>query len=183
MFVSVTFPCQLSSNASSRSGRAIGLRPGITQQRKLHMQQIHNKLASALKLGLGAILALGFLSQVQAQDKKADPSGTWTWTVPGRNGGPERKLTLKLKVEGDKVTGKLAAPARGGETREVDIKDGQVKGDEISFKVVREINGNEITTKYNGKISGDTIKGKAETERNGEKQSRDWEAKRASENK
>ncbi|HTL54738.1 MAG TPA: hypothetical protein VL361_03630 [Candidatus Limnocylindrales bacterium] len=147
------------------------------------MQHIHNKLAFALKLGLGTILALGFLSQVQAQDKKSDASGTWTWTVPGRNGGPDRKMTLKLKVEGDKVTGKIAAPARGGETRETDIKDGQIKGDEISFKVVREVNGNEITSKYHGKISGDTIKGKVEVERNGENQSRDWEAKRGSETK
>src|SRR5947207_10306596 len=51
--------------------------------------------------------ALGFLSQTKAEDKKADPSGTWTWTMPGRNGGPDRKMTLKLKSEGDKVTGKL----------------------------------------------------------------------------
>jgi len=147
------------------------------------MQRIHNKLAFPLKLGLGAILVLGFLPQVQAQDKKADPSGTWTWTVPGRNGGPERKMTFKLKVEGDKITGKIAAPARGGEIRETDIKDGQIKGDEITFKVVREVNGNQMTTKYNGKVSGDTIKGKAEFDRNGETQSRDWEAKRGSDTK
>jgi len=133
--------------------------------------------------GLCAIFALGFLSQTQAQDKKADPNGTWTWTVPGRNGGPDRKMSLKLKVEGDKVTGKLTAPARGGEMRDTDIKDGQIKGDEISFKVEREINGNTMVSKYNGKVSGDTIKGKMEFERNGETQSRDWEAKRLTETK
>ena len=134
-----------------------------------------------VKFGLCAIIALGFVSQAHAQ--KADATGTWTWTVPGRNGGPERKMSLKLKVEGDKVTGKLASPARGGETRETDIKDGQVKGEEISFKVEREVNGNTMTTKYSGKVSGDSIKGKMEFERNGETQSRDWEAKRATESK
>src|SRR5262249_58499719 len=101
----------------------------------------------------------------------------------GRNGGPDRKMSLKLKVEGDKVTGKLTAPARGGEMRDTDIKDGQIKGDEISFKVEREINGNTMVSKYNGKVSGDTIKGKMEFERNGETQSRDWEAKRVTETK
>lgn len=138
---------------------------------------------SLIVSSLCAIFALGFLSQTQAQDKKADPNGSWTWTVPGRNGGPERKMTLKLKTEGDKVTGKLTAPARGGEMRDTDIKDGQIKGDEISFKIEREVNGNTMVTKYNGKVSGDSIKGKMEFERNGEKQSRDWEAKRATDTK
>jgi hypothetical protein len=103
--------------------------------------------------------------------------------MPGRNGGPDRKMSLKLKTEGDKVTGKLSAPARDGEIRETDIKDGKMNGEEISFKIEREMNGNTMTIKYNGKVSGDTIKGKVETERNGETQSRDWEAKRATETK
>ena len=138
---------------------------------------------SLIVSGLCAIFALGFLSKIQAQDKKADANGTWTWTVPGRNGGPDRKMTLKLKAEGDKVTGKLTAPTRGGETRDTDIKEGQIKGDEVSFKVEREVNGNTMVSSYKGKVSGDSIKGKMEFERNGEKQSRDWEAKRATDTK
>jgi hypothetical protein len=38
--------------------------------------------------------------------------------------------------------------------------------------------GNTFVMKYMGKVSGDTIKGKTEFERNGEKQEREWEAKR-----
>ncbi|PYK62802.1 MAG: hypothetical protein DME21_05160 [Verrucomicrobia bacterium] len=120
---------------------------------------------------------------VQAQDKKADPTGTWTWTTPGRNGGPDRKSTLKLKVEGDKLTGTLSAPGRGGQSNDSAIADGKLKGDEISFTVIREFGGNKITAKYNGKISDDSIKGKIETERNGQTNSRDWEAKRETEKK
>ena len=37
----------------------------------------------------------------------------------------------------------------------------------------------KMTTKYSGKVSGDTITGKAETEHDGQTQSREWEAKRA----
>ncbi len=128
-------------------------------------------------------MAVGFLAQAQAQDKKADPTGTWSWTVPGRNGGPDRKNTLKLKMEGDKVTGKLTSPARGGETRDTEIKDGKLKGDQVSFTVTREFGGNSFTQKYSGKVTADTIKGKVEFERNGEAQSRDWEAKKVTEAK
>jgi hypothetical protein len=109
---------------------------------------------------------------VQADDKKADPTGTWKWSQAGQN-GQTRESTLKLKLDGDKLTGKMAG--RNGDT---DIEDAKIKGDEISFKVVREVNGNKMTSKYNGKISGDSIKGKIETERDGNSRSRDWEAKR-----
>ena len=92
-------------------------------------------------------------------------------------------MTLKLKTEGDKVTGTLIAPGRGGQTRDTDIKEAKLKGDQLTFNVVREVNGNTMTSKYSGKISGDTIKGKIESERDGQTQSRDWEAKRATDKK
>ena len=145
------------------------------------MKRPQHALASLTQIVTCAILALGAV--VQAQDKKADPTGAWTWTTPGRNGGPDRKSTLKLKVEGDKLTGTLSAPGRGGQSNDSAIADGKLKGDEISFTVVREFGGNKITAKYNGKISGDSIKGKIETERNGQTNSRDWEAKRETEKK
>jgi hypothetical protein len=141
-----------------------------------------NSVSSILRLGVCALLALGAIAQ--AQDKKVDPTGTWSWTRPGRNGGPEMKLTLKLKLEGEKVTGKVTSPGRqGGDPVETDIKDGKIKGDEVSFTVTREFNGNTMTQKYSGKVTADTIKGKIESERNGQPQSRDWEAKRVVEKK
>jgi len=130
------------------------------------------------KVILCAVLATGFVNQVRAEDKKADPTGTWSWTMPGRNGGPDRKMTLKLKMEGDKVTGTLTSPGRGGQTRETDIKDAKIKGDELTFSVTREVNGNTVTTKYNAKITAEGLKGKIEFERDGQTQSRDWEAKK-----
>ena len=64
---------------------------------------MQNPLSSLLKLVTCAVLALGAFAQVQAADK-ADPTGSWTWTQPGRNGGPDRKSTLKLKADGDEDT-------------------------------------------------------------------------------
>lgn len=132
-------------------------------------------MKSLLKIVAGAIVALGFIAQVHA----ADVNGTWTWTQPGRQGGEGRKMTLKLKADGEKLTGALTMPGRqGGDPVEAAISDGKVSGDEISFNLVREFNGNKMTIKYSGKVSGDTIKGKSESERNGQANSRDWEAKR-----
>lgn len=128
----------------------------------------------------GALLALGTALQSQAADKKADPTGTWTWSVPGRNGGDPRTSTLKLKADGEKLTGTVSGGGRqGGQARDTEIEEGKIDGDQISFKVTREFNNNKITQKYNGKVSGDSIKGKIEFDRNGEAQSRDWEAKRS----
>src|ERR1051326_3208877 len=141
------------------------------------MKITQNAVTSLIRVAACVILSLGAV----AQDKKADPTGTWTWSTPGRNGGPERKSTLKLKLEGEKVTGTLTAPGRGGQSSDVSISEGKVKGDELSFEVTREFQGNKFTAKYHGKISGDSIKGKIETERNGQAQSRDWEAKRETE--
>ncbi len=105
--------------------------------------------------------------------------GTWTWTTPGRNGGPDRTTTLKLKTEGDKVTGEVSPFREGGEPTK--ISEGTIKGDEISFKVSREgrNGGPARVTKYTGKVSGDSIKGKMVVPtQNGEERTVDWEAKK-----
>jgi hypothetical protein len=139
------------------------------------MQLKPNVLPSLVKTVASALFGFVLLGQVLA----ADPTGTWTWSTPGRQGAEPRKTTLKLKLEGETLTGKITSPARqGAEARETDISDGKVKGDDISFNVVREFNNNKMTQKFSGKIEGDTIKGKMEFERNGQTQSRDWEAKK-----
>ena len=131
--------------------------------------------ARILTLAACAFVALSAVSQTQA----ADATGTWTWSRPGRNGGEAQKMTLKLKAEGEKLTGTLSSPGRQGAAAvDTEISDGKVKGDEVSFSVTREFNGNKMTSKYAGKVSGDTLKGKVESERNGQAQSRDWEATR-----
>jgi hypothetical protein len=129
----------------------------------------------------GAIVALLFAATLA---HAADANGKWSWVSPGRNGGADRTNTLTLKVEGAKLTGNIAAPNREGKVTETAIADGKLDGDTVAFSVVREFNGNTMTTKYNGKLSADKITGKIEfTNRNGEAQSRDWEAKRATDAK
>lgn len=112
----------------------------------------------------------------------ADATGTWTWTTPGRNGGADRTASIKLKADGDKLTGEMAPFREGGEP--IKISDGKVTGDEVTFKVARpgRNGGAGMAQTYTGKVSGDSIKGKI-TGKNqqGEEFSRDWEAKRKKE--
>ena len=81
----------------------------------------------------------------------ADVSGKWTFETQGRNGAVTNTLTLKQS--GGTLTGSLA----GGRGGEVQISDGKASGDDISFSVTREFQGNSFTTKYTGKVSGDSI--------------------------
>jgi hypothetical protein len=132
--------------------------------------------AAALVLGLVGLTGAGL-----ADEKKVDPTGTWKWTTDF--GGQKREQTLKLKLEGDKLTGTMSG-GRGGKggkgTNAPDskIEDASFKDGEIKFTVTRERGGTKTVSKYSGKLSGDTIKGTIESDRGGETQKRDWEAKR-----
>ena len=74
--------------------------------------------------------------------------------------GQSFEMTLKLKLEGDVLTGAMV----GRNGKETPIQDGTYKDGDLSFKVVRERNGQKITTKYAGKVSDNTIKGKIESD-------------------
>ncbi|MFO0909538.1 MAG: hypothetical protein U0794_14485 [Isosphaeraceae bacterium] len=127
---------------------------------------MRRSLVLALVLSVSSLAGLA-----RAADKTA--TGTWTWTV-NRN-GQDFNSTLKLKQDGDKLTGTY----KGGQGEPVEIKEASIKNGELDFKVERERNGNVFTIHYTGKLDGDTIKGKTEMTINGEARSRDWEAKRS----
>ena len=116
------------------------------------------------------VVAFAGLAGVAQAEDKPNPTGTWKWTVTVRD--QKRETTLKLKLEGDKLTGAIV----GRDNKDIPIEEAKYKDGEVSFKVTRERQGNKFTIKYNGKVSGDTIKGKIEREG---QPSRDWEAKRA----
>jgi hypothetical protein len=126
------------------------------------------------RLGLAAVvLAFVGLSGAARADDKPNPTGTWKWTVKFND--QEREFTLKLKLDGDKLTGTMT----GRDGKDTPIEDATFKDGEVKFNVTRERDGQKFTIKYAGKIEGDTLKGKTEFERDGQAQSRDWEAKRA----
>ncbi len=81
----------------------------------------------------------------------ADINGTWKATAETPNGTFE--TTFTFKVDGGKVTGKVAS-----QMGEADISEGKLDGDDLSFVVVRNFQGNDFKLSYKGKVSGDEIK-------------------------
>lgn len=87
----------------------------------------------------------------------ADVNGKWTSEAQGK-GGPQ---TFTFTQDGGTLTGKV----EGGRGGAVDISNGKVDGDNVSFEVTREMNGNSMTVKYSGTVSGSTMKLSMETAR------------------
>jgi hypothetical protein len=89
----------------------------------------------------------------------ADVTGKWTYEQAGRNGGAARQVTITLKQDGSKLTGSVPGMGRGGNAgTETEITNGKVDGNNISFEVKREMNGNAMVTKYEGTVAGDELK-------------------------
>lgn len=95
-------------------------------------------------LALMAVLAVVALA--------ADASGTWKASIETPNGTMEN--TFAFKVDGDKISGSVTM----GQMGEAPISEGKVDGDNVSFAVVREFNGNQMRINYKGKVSGDEMK-------------------------
>ena len=151
-----------------------------TTQHNINKHTMHRNLTILSKMAFCAVLALGGITTATAEDKAPSATGTWTWTTPARNGGQERKMSLALTQDGDKLSGKLTSPGRdGGPAREAEIEAGAVKDGLVTFQVTRDFNGTKVTSKYNGKLAADTITGKIESkDRDGNDQTRDWTAKK-----
>ena len=81
----------------------------------------------------------------------ADATGKWTYELQGRRG--TQNVTLNLKASGSELTGTM----EGGRGGPIQISNGKVDGDNISFEVTREFNGNSFTQKFSGKVSGDSM--------------------------
>ena len=83
----------------------------------------------------------------------ADINGKWKADYQSPD-GQSRTTTFTFKVDGEKLTG--TATSREGET--VQLQDGKLSGDAISFFIVRNFGGNDVRINYKGKAAGDEIK-------------------------
>lgn len=99
------------------------------------------KLAIAvLVFAMGSVAALA-----------ADFNGKWTANVEGRRG--TETITFNFHVDGSTLTGTVST-RRG----DMDISNGKVDGDTITFDQVMNFNGEERKIAYTGHAEGDTIK-------------------------
>ena len=94
------------------------------------------------------ILALQFAVTASA----ADISGTWKGSAETPNGTIER--TFVFKQDGTTLTGETSSNNFGKSA----IEDGKVEGDNVSFTISVNMQGNEAKVSYKGKAEGDQIK-------------------------
>ncbi len=135
------------------------------------MRRLQQTLLSVLVLGLTS----AWIVPAAGADKKVDPTGTWKWERTRRDN--TRQYTLRIKLDGGKVSGTYAS--RRGETdNKTKIENGKMEGDQLSFQVIREFNGRKFTIHMQGKVSEDTIKGSGEFSSDGGAREFTWEAQR-----
>lgn len=109
--------------------------------------------AETILTGMRILFLTALLGVFALAASAADVTGKWTAQVPGR-GGNMQDNTFVFKADGAKLTGTLD----GGRGGPVEITDGKVDGDTVTFTVVRNFNGNEIKQTFKGTVSGGEIK-------------------------
>jgi opacity protein-like surface antigen len=82
----------------------------------------------------------------------ADIAGTWKAAIETPNGSFES--TFVFKVDGSKVTGATSNQMMG----EAPISEGKIDGENLSFNVTLNRNGQEFKLNYKGKVAGNEIK-------------------------
>ncbi|MBM3845303.1 MAG: hypothetical protein FJ405_03320 [Verrucomicrobia bacterium] len=100
------------------------------------------------------------------------PEGVWKWTRTL----DERKLdfTLRAKVEGDKVTGKVQIRPASEDISQGRFRDGQVK-----FELEGKVGGETFRSRFEGRVAGDQITGKEVFKLGKQERTFDWVAERA----
>ena len=99
----------------------------------------------------------------------ASIDGKWTGEMQTPNGS--RPVTFTFAADGSTLNG--STTGRGGETK---ITNGKIDGENITFDVVREMQGNTMTMHYTGKVSGSELKLKMQM---GDREPREMTLKKA----
>ena len=97
------------------------------------------------------LYAAGFIT-FAALACAADLTGAWSM-ITRTPDGYKHESTLNLQSDGSKLTGKIVS-RRGS----VEITNGVVNGNNISFIIVRAGNGDELKIEIQGSVEGDTMK-------------------------
>lgn len=85
----------------------------------------------------------------------ADVAGKWTAHVPGAQGQGDSDITLVFMVDGEELTGTIDNSLMPGE---VEIEEGEISGDDVSFSLMRRIGEVDMKVVWTGTVSEDEIK-------------------------
>lgn len=108
-------------------------------------------------LGLVSILTVSALSVAAARPafQAASVAGSWDVTIESPQG--KRTVVMVIKKDGEKLTGAMKSQ-RG----ERPLDSVAVKGDEITFVVTQQVQGQDMVMTYKGKVAKDSMAGEAD---------------------
>lgn len=84
----------------------------------------------------------------------AEIDGKWAGTFDSGMGGQPMNLSYDFKADGNKLTGTTV----GAENSTIEIKNGTIDGNKVTFDVPVDMNGMKMTIAYTGELSGDELK-------------------------
>lgn len=100
-----------------------------------------------------ACTAIAMLALFATSMFGADLNGKWTAETEGRD-GQKRTTTFNFKTEGGTLTGTVSGMGGAADSK---IEEGKITGDEVSFSVTREFQGQSRKQEYKGKIVGEEL--------------------------
>ena len=85
---------------------------------------------------------------------------TGKWTMSQEFNGFTMTTTFDLRADGAKLTGTATVPGFGpnAQPSTIQIANGKVDGNNLSFEVTRDFGGNSVTTRYEGTVNGAEMK-------------------------
>ena len=84
----------------------------------------------------------------------ADIDGKWTGSIAGPDGGQGIPVGYTFKADGNTLTGTSSGP----DNSQIQIKDGKIDGNNLSFSISFDMGGQEMKMDFKGVLSGDQIK-------------------------
>jgi SAM-dependent methyltransferase len=101
----------------------------------------------------------------------ANIAGTWHWSIPSSTAGWQNELLLNQEFQ--EVSGKVSI--QGWQLR---IREPRLRGDQLSFRLRYNFEGQNVAMRFNGRVNGDTIKGNVEIQGGPWAGRQEWTAKR-----
>jgi hypothetical protein len=98
-------------------------------------------------------LSVMVISMFSLAAMAADVSGAWTGIFHTREGGAF-ETNLVLQASGSNLTGTL----QQGNSDEIQIENGKINGDQISFTLTRGSGDKTRKVNYTGKVEGNAMK-------------------------
>lgn len=101
----------------------------------------------------------------------AEVNGIWHYTIQSLEGPLQNLLTLNQKYQ--MVSGKITFQGR-----EFILRDHRIKGDQLSFGIRYNVEGQNVALKFDGRVDGDRIEGTVEIQGGPWTGKKPWKAQR-----